>query len=152
MGLLDDYQKMVEEDEKNLNNNAPMDGFEMSEEEYQEYVKRLNQMRDEMKNKDNYSVDTEKCCNEAAAKYPKFGDEGLNCVDVKVTPVVRRAFCPECGQEIVNTVPPMFNPFTFEKINIVRCSKCGWEANLEHSYPRIVLVDENGNEYEAFAK
>ena len=75
MGLLDDYQKMVEEDEKNLNNNAPVDGIEMTEEEMKEYEKRLNKMREEIKNNEDCGVDCEKAWNKEN-RHADRGPEG----------------------------------------------------------------------------
>ena len=144
MGLLDDYQKMVEEDEKNLNNNAPADGIEMTEEEMKEYEKRLNEMRDEMKNDENYTF-------EMVKPLEKVNENSLKTEYVKVTPMVKKAYCPECGKEIVSNAPTMFNPFTLEKNNPYKC-ECGWKADLEYSYPRVVFVTDNGTQIEAYAK
>lgn len=58
---------------------------------------------------------------------------------------VKHAYCPECGKELINKYPPMFNPFTHEKQCIHEC-ECGKKYNLEYSYPRIVFYDEEGNE------
>lgn len=69
-----------------------------------------------------------------------------------VRPVLVRGYCPKCGKEIISVCPPMYNPFTFEKKNIHKCGSCGWMGNLEYSYPRIVFVDANNNEYEAYTK
>lgn len=152
MGLLDDYQKMVEEDEKNLNNNAPVDGIEMTEDEMKEYEKRLNKMREEIKNNEDCGIDCEKAYeNSFQDPYEKINESDLKTEYVKVTPMVKRAYCPKCGKEIINTLPPMYNPFSFEKINRFDCD-CGWKANLEYSYPRVVFVTENGTQIEAYAK
>lgn len=58
---------------------------------------------------------------------------------------VKRAYCPQCGNELVSQFPAMFNPFTQEKQCIHKCS-CGKMYNLEYSYPRIVFSDENNKE------
>ena len=105
MGLLDDYQKMVEEDEKNLNNNAPMDGFEMSDEEMKAYEKRLNEMREEIKANDDCGIDCEKAWNKEVRPLDKYKEEDLKTNYVKVTPMVKRAYCPECGKEIISRGP-----------------------------------------------
>ena len=151
MGLLDDYQKMVEEDEKNLNNNAPVDGIEMSEEEMKEYEKRLNEMREEIKNNEDCSIDCEKCYNNELKPLDKIKEEDLKTKYTKVTPMVKRAYCPECGKEIISNAPTMFNPFTFEKTNPYKC-ECGWKGDLEYAYPRVVFVADNGEQIEAYAK
>jgi predicted RNA-binding Zn-ribbon protein involved in translation (DUF1610 family) len=71
---------------------------------------------------------------------------------IDVRPVLVKGYCPKCGKEIVSVCPPMYNPFTFEKRNVHKCGNCGWTGNLEYSYPRIVFVDANNNEYEAYTK
>lgn len=72
-----------------------------------------------------------------------------------ITPVVPRlirAYCPKCGKEIINKAPVMFNPFNYQRVNIYKCD-CGFEANLEYAYPRVVFVDEKNNiEYTAYTK
>jgi len=152
MGLLDDYQKMVEEDEKNLNNNAPVDGIEMSEEEMKAYEKRLNEMRDEIKNNKDCGIDCEKAYeNSFSDPYEKVAENELKTEYTKVTPMVKRAYCPKCGKEIINIVPPLYSPFNFEKVNRFECD-CGWKANLEYSYPRVIFVADNGEQIEAYAK
>lgn len=150
MGLLDDYQKMVEENKQNLNDNAPVDGLEMTADEMEEYKKRLNEMRKEIEENKDYGVDCEKCC-EVEDPYMKVAEKDIKTEYAKVTPMVKKAYCPECGKEIINTYPPMYNPFSFEKINRFECD-CGWKANLEYSYPRVVFVTDSGEEIEAFAK
>lgn len=64
--------------------------------------------------------------------------------DIKVI----RAYCPKCGKELVSKAPPMFNPFTFEKVCIHEC--CGTKFNLDKTYPHIAYFDEEGNEINAF--
>lgn len=71
---------------------------------------------------------------------------------IDVRPVLVKGYCPKCGKEIVSICPPMYNPFTFEKRNVHKCGNCGWTGNLEYSYPRIVFVDADNNEYEAYTK
>lgn len=75
----------------------------------------------------------------------------LNTERVDVKPVVIRAFCPHCGREIKCTHPFMFNPFNFEKHCIYDC-ECGLHADLAHAYPRVVFVDKDNNEYDAYTK
>lgn len=150
MGLLDDYKKMVEEYEKNLNNNAPVDGIEMTDEEMKMYEKKLNEMREKIKN-DDCMIDCEKDCNTEIKALSKYKEEDLKIEYVKVTPMVKRAYCPECGKEIINRGPVMYNPFTFEKTCPHTC-ECGWKGDLEYAYPRVVFVAENGTQIEAYAK
>ena len=150
MGLLDDYKKMVEEDEKNLNNDAPVDGIEMTDEEMKMYEKKLNEMREEIKNNDCMD-DSKNDCDAEIKPLTKYKEEDLKTEYVKVMPMVKRAYCPECGKEIVNRGPVMYNPFTFEKTCPHKC-ECGWKGDLEYAYPRVVFVTENGTQIEAYAK
>lgn len=60
-------------------------------------------------------------------------------------PVLIRAFCPECEEEIICKGPAMYNPFSFEKMVHHRC-KCGWKGRLDNAYPRIVLLNTKTNE------
>lgn len=59
---------------------------------------------------------------------------------------VKHAFCPECGEELISDLPPMYNPFTRERQCIHKCGKCNKTYNLDYSYPRFVFLDENSNE------
>lgn len=150
MGLLDDYKKMVEEDEKNLNNDAPVDGIEMTDEEMKMYEKKLNEMREEIKNNDCMD-DGKNDCDTEIKPLSKYKEEDLKTEYVKVMPMVKRAYCPECGKEIISRGPVMYNPFTFEKTCPHKC-ECGWKGDLEYAYPRVVFVTENGTQIEAYAK
>lgn len=78
-------------------------------------------------------------------------DAELNTERVDVKPVVIRAFCPHCGREIKNTVPVLYNPFSFAKVCIYDC-ECGLHTELDHAYPRVVFVDKENNEYDAWTK
>lgn len=75
--------------------------------------------------------------------------EMLVYTEEPVSIVVEHTFCPKCGEELISQGPPMYNPFTLEKICKVDC-KCGYKANLKHSYPRIVLKNEQGEEVKAW--
>ena len=50
------------------------------------------------------------------------------------------------------SIPGMFNPFTFEKVCKHTCKKCGKNYNLEFAYPRLVFLDNNGEEIPAFTR
>ena len=60
-------------------------------------------------------------------------------------PVVIRAYCPQCEEEIVCKGPAMYNPFSFEKMVHHTC-KCGWKGRLDNAYPRFVLLNTKTNE------
>ena len=63
--------------------------------------------------------------------------------------IVKHFFCPECGKELVSKAPPMFNPFTMERICLHEC-QCGKRYNLDYAYPRFVLLNKEGNEIKAY--
>lgn len=85
------------------------------------------------------------------SEYPRTNESSLSLRIGKVVPMVKQAYCPKCGKEIVNTAPIVFNPFTMESICKYDC-ECGWKANLEYAYPRVVFVTEDGMEINAYAK
>lgn len=163
MGILDDYKKQFELDAETQNNNAPVDGINMTENEYDEYQKRLNEMRNEIKEADEkYNPSTSESNNNVFSsdvmgqfneKYNKYTEAELKVTSEEVKPIIKRAFCPKCGKEIINTAPVMFNPFTMDKICKYDC-ECGWKANLDYAYPRVVFVDKYNynNEFEAYTK
>lgn len=152
MGILDEYKKAVEADVKNQNNDAPVEFYcdEMTEEEHKMYEKRLNEMREEISKNDNFGVDCEKAFS-VEDPYEKVDEKCLKIDSVKATAMIKKAYCPKCGKEIVNTIPPLYNPFNYEKVNRFECD-CGWKANIEYSYPRVVFVTDDGTEIEAFSK
>lgn len=78
-------------------------------------------------------------------------EDDLRTECVKTTPVVKRAYCPKCGKEIVSRGPVMYNPYTYEASSPYIC-ECGWKANLEYSYPRVSFMLEDGTLIEAYAK
>ena len=55
--------------------------------------------------------------------------------------IVKHAYCEECGEELVSQAPPMFNPFTFERICKHTCTKCGKVYNLDFAYPRLAFIN-----------
>ena len=79
-------------------------------------------------------------------------ENDLKTERMEVRTVLVRAYCPKCGKEIVSTMPPLYNPFDFKRVNMHKCGDCGWLGNLEYSYPRVVFIDSENNEYEAYTK
>ena len=116
-------------------------GIEIGKDEFKSIEKQIN-------NDCNYGCDCETITPKALEK---FYEEDLKTEYVKVTPMVKRAYCPECGKEIISRGPVMYNPFSFEKTCPHVCD-CGWKGDLEYSYPRVVFVMENGTQIEAYAK
>ena len=77
--------------------------------------------------------------------FTKQPESKLSTKDNVVTVVIRKAYCPKCGKEIVSNFPIMINPYTNERIGRYEC-ECGEKMNLEYSYPRTVYLDSDGNE------
>lgn len=153
--ILGRYRKELEFDKKNENYDLPKSFAdkigsknnemckEIDKKNIGEYKKKLDELR-------NSSLDMENQYKAAMVKIKNFKEEDLlisNCI--KHTTIdkimVKHAYCPECGKELVNKYPPMFNPFTHEKQCIHEC-ECGLKYNLEYSYPRIAFYDANNNE------
>lgn len=66
--------------------------------------------------------------------------------------VVKHAFCEDCGEELISKAPPMFNPFTLERICKHECSKCGKIYNLEFAYPRLAFYGISDEEIPAYTR
>jgi rRNA maturation protein Nop10 len=66
--------------------------------------------------------------------------------------IVKHAYCSECGEELISNAPPMFNPFTFERVCKHTCTKCGAIFNLEYAYPRLAFMNNKGEEIPAFTR
>lgn len=64
--------------------------------------------------------------------------------------IVKHAYCENCNEELISSAPPMFNPFTLERICRHVCSKCGIEYNLEYAYPRLVFLNSKNEEIKAY--
>lgn len=86
-------------------------------------------------------------------EYKKYHEEDLTIIKSNdYEPVVIKAYCPECGKEIISTSPVIFNPYTLDKICRYDC-ECGWKGNLDYAYPRFVMRNKNtGDEIEVYAK
>ena len=143
MGILDDYELEYEKDKKNENNDFP-EGSELKEEQRKDYEDILNKLRnrqDDIRN----AFNSMKNMNEEEMT----ANELIKEEDVKKV-VVKHAYCDECGEELISKTPPMFNPYTLEKICKHTCAKCGKTYNLEYAYPRLAFINENNEEIQAF--
>lgn len=147
--ILENYKKQCEIDKKNINNDLPLDNDEMidnSKIDMKEYEKTLNKLR-------HSEDDMEQKYNKFHEKYIKISESQLkndgNIIDEDIKIIVRRAYCPVCGKELVSQFPIIYNPFTKEKIAKYDC-ECGFTANLEYAYPRMVFIDKEGNEIKVF--
>ena len=85
-------------------------------------------------------------------EYKFTSESSLKTTKQEVKPMVIRAFCPVCGEEIANEVPVLYNPFTLKKVVKYECKTCNWKANLEYTYPRVVFVTAEGEEIACYGK
>lgn len=149
MGILDKYKAQLEEDKKNENVSFP-EGSQLKEEQREEYVKTLKELR-------NNSNDMENTYRTKMAEMKQMSESDMesnklinNEMVEKV--IVKHAYCEECGEELISNAPPLFNPFTFERVCKHTCAKCGKIYNLEFAYPRLAFIDNKGEELPAFTR
>ena len=149
MGILDKYKAQLEEDKKNENVSFP-EGSQLKEEQREEYVKALKELR-------NNSNDMENTYRAKIAEMKQMSEndmENNNLINNETVEqvIVKHAYCEECGEELISDTPPLFNPFTFERVCRHTCKKCGKLYNLEFSYPRLVFLNNKGEELPAFTR
>ena len=149
MGILDKYKAQLEEDKKNENVSFP-EGSQLKEEQREEYVKVLKELR-------NNSNDMENTYRAKIAEMKQMSEndmENNNLINNETVEqvIVKHAYCEECGEELISNVPPMFNPFTFERVCKHTCKKCGKIYNLEFAYPRLAFMNNKGEELPAFTR
>lgn len=149
MGILDKYKAQLEEDKKVENVSFP-EGSQLKEEQREEYVKALKELR-------NNSNDMANTYRAKMAEMKKMSENDMvnnNLInDEEVEKViVKHAYCEECGEELISNAPPMFNPFTFERVCKHTCTKCGKVYNLEFAYPRLAFINNKGEELPAFTR
>lgn len=149
MGILDKYKAQLEEDKKNENVSFP-EGSQLKEEQREEYIKTLQELR-------NHSNDMENTYRTKMAEMKQMSESDMesnklinNEMVEKV--IVKHAYCEECGEELISNAPPLFNPFTFERVCKHTCAKCGKIYNLEFAYPRLAFIDNKGEELPAFTR
>jgi len=144
--ILEDYVKQYEEDKKNENYDLP-EGCYMSDAQKEIYKEKLDALR----NSEKEMMDKVKEFNKA---FTPLTDKELK-EQGKLTPVqvslkVIKAYCPECGEEIVSQYPSAYDMFTLKKIARSECPKCHKRYNLENAYPRLAAFDMMGNEIKCF--
>ena len=120
----------------------------MTDSQRAEYEKRLEEIR---KSSEAMENDYKRKISEMRKLDEKeLEDSGLiSCEDVDRI-VVLHAYCESCGNELVSKTPPMFNPFTLERICKHLCTKCMKTYNLEYAYPRLAFMGGDGKEIKAF--
>lgn len=149
MGILDNYKKQLEQDKKNEDNLFP-EGSNLDESSREEYEKCLSDLR-------NNEFSMENVYKKKMSEMRNFKEDEMSELNlIKGEDVSRiiaiHAYCENCGEELISDAPPMFNPFTFEKICKHVCSKCGKIYNLEYAYPRIGFLNKDNEEIKAFTR
>ena len=149
MGILDKYKAQLEEDKKNENVSFP-EGSQLKEEQREEYVKVLKELR----NNSNDMENTYRAKIDEMKQMSENDMENNNLINNETVEqvIVKHAYCEECGEELISNVPPMFNPFTFERVCKHTCTKCGKIYNLEFAYPRLAFFNNKGEELPAFTR
>ena len=149
MGILDKYKAQLEEDKKNENVSFP-EGSQLKEEQREEYVKTLKELR----NNSNDMENTYRAKIDEMKQMSENDMENNNLINNETVEqvIVKHAYCEECGEELISDAPPMFNPFTFERVCKHTCKKCGKIYNLEFAYPRLAFINNKGEELPAFTR
>lgn len=149
MGILDQYREQLAKDKETASNDSP-DGSGLTETQCTEDEKRLNELRNNAN-----SIENVYAQKKAQLKKMSESDiEALNLIkEEDVTKiVVKHAYCEECGEELISDTPALFNPYTKESIALHICKKCGKKYNLQYAYPRLVFMNNNGEEIPAFTR
>ena len=149
MGILDEYRKQLEIDKQNENNDFP-EGTHLKEEQREEYENVLKGLK-------NNEFDMEQAYQRKKSEMRQLKEEEMLenklITDENVEKIViKHAFCEDCGEELISNAPPMFNPFTFEKVCKHTCTKCGKIYNLEFAYPRLAFYNKDNKEIIAFTR
>ena len=144
--ILEEYINQLNIDKENENNDFPQ-GSTLTDDDKEEYEKFLTELRDS-------NLKIEKEYEKKKKEMEKITEQKLisinRIIDEEVSVNVRHAYCDDCGEELICDGPPMFNPYTMEKICKHVCKKCGKVFNLEYAYPRTIFVNKYGNEINAF--
>ena len=144
--ILDRYREEVKNDEQRQDKNF-IENSLLTEEQREEYEKALDELRNNTSDIRNAYEEKKRTMEHYTER--QLLDEGkIN--DEKVHVAVRHAYCPKCGEELISNAPPMFNPFTFEKICKHECTKCGTVYNLDYAYPRTIFVNDDNKEVKAY--
>ena len=149
MGILEQYKEQLAKDKEKEDNSFP-EGSKLTESQREEYEKCLNELR-------NSSTSIENVYQKRKSEMRELKEEEMNKNGLIKEEEIKRvvavhAFCEDCGEELISNAPPMFNPFTFEKVCKHTCTKCGKIYNLEFAYPRIAFFNNNGEEIPAFTR
>jgi formylmethanofuran dehydrogenase subunit E len=147
MGILDEYKLQFAKDKENEDKMFPNDS-KLDESQRSEYEKCLNDLRNNPNSIEN--VYHKKMSEMKQMSESEMMEQSLIKNEDVEKVIIKHAYCSECGEELISKAPPMFNPFTFERICKHTCEKCGAVYNLDFAYPRVAFINNNGDEINAF--
>lgn len=148
MGILDQYKAQLALDKENENNDFP-EGSCLTEEQREEYENKLYELRNDSNDMEKtYQLKKNSMTKKTEAELTESGLITEVEAD-KIT--IKHAYCDECGEELISNAPPMFNPFTFEKVCKHEC-KCGKIFDLDYAYPRLVVYNKIGEEIPVYTR
>lgn len=149
MGILDDYKAQLAEDREKEDKIFP-ENSHLTESQREEYQKRLQELRNNANDMEN--VYRKKMAEMRQMTEHEMTDNDLIKEEDIEKIIVKHAYCSECGEELISNAPPMFNPFTLERVCKHTCTKCGAIFNLEYAYPRLAFINNKGEEIPAFTR
>lgn len=147
MSILDEYMKQVELDKVTYENDERIDENDDVKNHIsqaytdEEFIDMVNKLRN----------DPNDPANKFKREYPYISENELRNNDLvaeeEVTAKIIRAYCPKCGKELKCLNKLFVNPYTNDRIAKHECS-CGFKANLEYAYPRLIFTDKMDNKVE----
>ncbi|MCD8206590.1 MAG: hypothetical protein LUD72_01490 [Bacteroidales bacterium] len=146
--ILDEYKRRLDADNENEDFDLPED-VAMSSDDMEAYREELKKQREKIREYD--LSHQQRRANSMTQMTEKELIEMGKLAHVPIKDIrVAKVYCPDCGEELKADGPMMYNPYTGEKIAKHTCRGCGKVYNLEYAYPRLMFVDENGNEARAY--
>lgn len=139
MNILEEYKKTLKNEV--LDDNFPEE-TSLNENDREKYKETLKKLREDPNDIKNVFENMIKLTEDELRDKDRITEE-------TVTPYVKHAYC-ECGEELIATAPPMFNPYTLQKICKHICKKCKKTYNLDYSYPRVIYKNNENKEINAF--
>lgn len=139
--ILEQWKKDFQQENENYDYSAPTGAHPdvLTEKGQEEYKKILDELR-------NSPISMEGQYTQAMSEIIQMKENEMKIDAEEITSVkVLHTYCPDCGAELVNKFPPMFNPYTQERQCIHHC-ECGKKYNLEYSYPRFAFYNDKGEE------
>ena len=145
--ILDEYLKQVELDKQNENYDIVSNDNDEFMKQFasgfskNEYEKKLDELRN----------DPNDIVNKFHREYPtildkQMDEQGLLSTE-KIDACLIHAYCPKCGKELRCSHKLYRNPYTKQTIAKHECS-CGFKANLQYAYPRLVYIDKDNKQIE----